>query len=304
VPHEPDGLHQLLGPVGAWANWPAQVPIDDLLEAARTIESLGFAALWLAETPLTREAFVQAALLLGATERLIVATGITSIYSRDAIAMHAGAAALEEAFPGRFVLGMGVSHQPVVQRRGHDYGRPVATMRVYLDALDAIAAQSAVVPAPRVLAALRPRMLELARDRAAGAHPYFVPVEHSARARAILGEGPLLAPEQAVLLETDAGPARATARRFMKRYLTLANYRNSLLSLGYAEDELDPDAPSDRLVDDVVAWGDADAIAGRIRDHHAAGADHVCIQPLAGDPSGAVQQLRELAAAGVAGARR
>jgi probable F420-dependent oxidoreductase len=303
VPQDPDALRDLLGRVGVWVNWSAQVPLEDVLEAARTVESLGFAALWLAETPLTREAFVQAALLLGATERLVVTTGITSIYSRDAIAMHAGAATLADAFGGRFVLGMGVSHPPVVQHRGHEYGRPVATMRAYLDALDAVAAQSPVSPAPRVLAALRPRMLELARDRAAGAHPYLVPTEHSARARAILGDGPLLAPEQTVLLETQPGPARATARRFMNRYLTLTNYRNSLLDLGYAEDELDPESPSDRLVDDIVAWGDADAIAGRIRDHHAAGADHVCVQALAGDPAAAVEQLRALAAAGVAGAR-
>jgi probable F420-dependent oxidoreductase len=281
-----------LGTVGVWMNFPAAVPLADMLAAARAVEELGYGALWYAETPRTREALVQAALLLGATERIGIATGITSVYSRDAIALHAGAAALEEASPGRFVLGMGVSHAPAVEARGHDYTKPLATMRGYLDALDDRGGDGAP---PRVLAALRNRMLELARDRAAGAHPYFVPVEHTARARAILGEGPLLAPEVTVVVEPEAGAARARARAFMERYLQLPNYRNNLLALGYAEDDLAPDAPSDRAVDDIVAWGDADAVAARVRAHREAGADHVCIQALADDPAGAVEQLRALA---------
>ena len=282
-----------LGPVGVWMNVAATVPLGELLAAARAVEELGYGAFWYAETPNTREALVQAALLLGATERLAIATGITSVYSRDAIALHAGVATLEEAHPGRFVLGVGVSHAPAVQGRGHDYGKPIATMRAYLDALDARGGDG--VP-PRVLAALRPRMLELARDRAAGAHPYFVPVEHTARARAVLGDGPLLAPEVTVVLEPDATRARARARAFMERYLRLPNYRNSLLALGYAEEELTPDAPSDRVVDDIVGWGDAEAVAARVRAHRDAGAGHVCVQALAdGDPAGAVEQLRALA---------
>ena len=293
-------LRDRLGPIGVWANWATGVPLEDLLAAVREVEALGFHAFWFAETPRTREAFVQAALILGATERLVVATGITSVYGRDAIAMHAGAAALQEAYPGRFVLGLGVSHAPAVQSRGHAYGKPVATMRSYLDAMDETAAQDGTAPpAPRVLAALRPRMLELARDRTAGAHPYFVPVEHSRQAREVLGGGPLLAPEQAVVLGTDPGEARATARAFMQRYLRLPNYRNSLLHLGYAEEELEPQRPLDRVVDDIVAWGDANALAERVRAHHDAGADHVCVQALAPAPAAAVQQLRALAATGV-----
>src|SRR4051812_21627671 len=159
-------LNDRLGPIGAWMNVPATVPLRDLLGAARAVEELGYGALWYAETPLTREALVQASLLLAATQRIVIATGITSVYSRDAIALSAGAAALEEAHPGRFVLGMGVSHAPAVRTRGHDYGKPVATMRAYLDALDERGGDGP----PRVLAALRRRMLELARDRSAGAH--------------------------------------------------------------------------------------------------------------------------------------
>jgi probable F420-dependent oxidoreductase len=285
-------LKDRLGSVGVWMNVPAAMPLAQLRDAARAVEELGYGAFWYAETPLTREALVQASLMLAATERLVFATGITSIYSRDAIALHAGAAAIEEAFPGRFVVGLGVSHAPAVESRGHDYGRPVATMRRYLDALDERGAEGSP---PRVLAALRRRMLELARDRAAGAHPYFVPVEHTARARAALGEGPLLAPEVTVVVEPDADRVRERANRFMKRYLALPNYRNNLLELGYGEDDLAPDAPSDRVFDDMVAWGEADAVAARVRAHHEAGADHVCVQALADGPAGAVEQLRALA---------
>jgi probable F420-dependent oxidoreductase len=281
-----------LGRVGTWMSIPATVPLDELRRTVAAVEELGYGAFWYGETPVSREALVQAALLLAATERIVLATGIASIYGRDAIALDAGAVALEEAYPGRFVLGIGVSHAPSVQGRGHEYGRPVSTMRAYLDAIEA---RGEAARPPIVLAALRRRMLELARDRTAGAHPYFVPVEHTRRAREVLGDGPLLAPEVTVLLEADARRARGRARTWMKRYLVLPNYRNNLLELGYGEDELEPDAPSDRLVDDIVAWGDRDAIAERVAAHHEAGADHVCVQPLGDDRAAAVAQLRELA---------
>jgi probable F420-dependent oxidoreductase len=293
-----EDLKGRLGPVGVWVNWGADVPVAAIREAAAAIEELGYGALWFAETQRSREAFVQAALLLGATQRIVVATGITSVYSRDAIAMHAGSAALAEAFGDRFVLGLGVSHAPAVQGRGHEYGKPIATMRGYLDALEACAAEApGPPPAPRVLAALRPKMLGLAAARAAGAHPYFVTPEHSARARAALGDGPLLAPEQTVVLDADPQTARTTARAFMHRYLSLPNYRNNLLDLGFAEDALDPEAPADATVDALVAWGDEGAIAARVRAHHDAGADHVCVQALAPDPAAAVAALRRLAPA-------
>ena len=181
--------------------------LDEVRGVVRSVEELGFDAFWFGESPTTREALVQAALLLEATERITFATGITSIYTRDATALDAGAAALEEAFPDRFVVGLGVSHAPAVAGRGHDYGKPLAMMRAYLDALGERERQHAVARPPRVLAALRPRMLELARDRASGAHPYLVPVEHTRRARETLGSGPVLAPEVTVLIADD--PQRA-----------------------------------------------------------------------------------------------
>jgi probable F420-dependent oxidoreductase len=149
-------------------------------------------------------------------------------------------------------------------------------------------------PVPRVLAALRPRMLELARERAAGAHPYFVPVAHTARARALLGDGPLLAPEQTVVLDSNPDRARTTARGFVRRYLQLPNYVNNLRDLGYGDEDF-ADGGSDRLVDAIVAWGDEDAIAARVRAHHDVGADHVAIQPLAPDIATAVADLTTLA---------
>jgi probable F420-dependent oxidoreductase len=247
-----------------------------------------------------RESFTNSALLLSATERLVVATGIASIWARDAMAMAAGQLTLSEAFPGRFLLGMGVSHQPMVDHvRGHRYDKPLSTMRAYLDAMDSViyvAPQPEVEPR-RVLAALGPKMLALAAERALGAHPYFVPVEHTAFARETLGDGPMLCPEQAVVLSTDADEARAAARTHMATYLSLPNYTNNLRRMGWTDDDLG-DGGSDRLVDAIVAWGDVDAIAERVQVHHDAGADHVCLQVLDRDATALpMAQWRELAAA-------
>jgi probable F420-dependent oxidoreductase len=293
-----DQLRQRLGPVGVWLGALTRAPAAEERGAVLTIEDLGYGALWFGEAPAAKEIFAHAGVVLGDTERIVVASGIAGIYSRDATAANAGANTLGEAFPHRFVLGLGVSHLPAVQRRGHVYGRPVATMRAYLDAMDAAEyhAASPPEPVPRVLAALGPRMLELARERSAGAHPYFVPVAHTARARALLGEGPLLAPEQTVVLETDPQRARATARTFMRTYLGLPNYVNNLRDLGYGDDDF-ADGGSDRLVDAIVAWGDEEAIATRVRAHHDVGADHVAIQPLAADVPHAVADLIRLAPA-------
>ena len=290
-------LRARLGPIGVWVNWSA-APAAVELPAAAQIEELGYGALWFAETPTSREAGVRAALLLAATRRIVVATGIASIYGRDPLAMHAAAEALADAHPGRFVLGLGVSHRPLVEARGHAYRRPVATMRAYLDELDAAADDSfrAADPPPRVLAALRPRMLELARDRAAGAHPYLVTPEHTAAARATLGSAPLLAPEQKVLLDPDADRARGVARGFIERYLRKPNYVRHLRALGYGDDDLSGNG-SDRLVDALVAMGDEDAIAARVRAHLDAGADHVAVQPVASSPAETMVQLERLAPA-------
>jgi probable F420-dependent oxidoreductase len=227
-----------------------------------------------------------------------VASGIANIWARDATATVAGANTLAEAYPGRFVLGLGVSHPPQLAPRGIEYRRPVATMRAYLEAMDGVGYEGPLpeAPVPRILAALRPPMLELARDRTDGAHPYFVPPEHTRRAREILGPERLLAPEQAVLLETDPALARARARDHMAWYLTLPNYAENLRWLGFTDDDFG-DGISDRLVDAVVAWGDEAAIRARVQAHLDAGADHVAVQPLAPDRGLGLDQLRALAPA-------
>jgi probable F420-dependent oxidoreductase len=195
-----------------------------------------------------------------------------------------GARTLIDAYPDRFLLGLGVSHAPVVKVRGQTYARPLEYMRHYLDAMDAAPYVGPKVEVPRVLAALGPQMLRLSAERAFGAHPYFVPVEHTTVARRELGAGPLLAVEQAVVLSEDAAIARATARRHMKRYLELDNYVNNLQRLGWTDRDLG-EGGSDKLVDAIVAWGGTAAIKGRIDEHRKRGADHVCLQVLRADPA-------------------
>src|SRR5438309_11197707 len=263
-----------LGRVGIWTTALDHQPAAEARRAAAELEEMGFGAIWIGEA-VRREAFSNPTLLLTATRHIVVATGIANIYARDPTTMAAGQKTLAEAFPDRFLLGIGVSHGPLVSRRGHAYGKPLETMRAYLDAMDVARFDAAAPPQepPRVLAALGPRMLELARDRSWGAHPYFVPVEHTVEARRILGQGPLLAPEQAVVLEGQAQKARAIGRAYTRAYLKLPNYANNLRRLGYADAELQ-DGGSDRLVDSIVAWGDVKTVQARIMDHLRAGADH------------------------------
>jgi probable F420-dependent oxidoreductase len=267
-----------IGRVGAWSFALDEMSSSDGRAVARTIEELGFGALWLPETQGSKEALSQAAVLMAATGRLPIATGIANVWGRDAAAMANGARALWDAFPGRFLLGIGISHAPSVKARGHDYERPLATMRAYLDAMDAARydAPGERRP-PRVLAALGDGMLRLAAERADGAHSYFVPVSHTERARAVLGPGPLLAVEQTAVLEADPSKAREVGRAFATHYLELSNYANNLLRLGFDDDDVAGDG-SDRVIDAVIAWGDEDAIAARVREHLDAGADHVCLQ--------------------------
>jgi probable F420-dependent oxidoreductase len=256
----------------------------DVAGFAAKIEELGYSTLWVPEA-VGRDPFTILGYLAARTSKLKLATGIANIYARDAMTMRAIQHTLAEASGGRFVLGLGVSHAPMVTGiRGHEYGKPVTTMRNYLDTMEKAlyVGPKADEEAPVVLAALRPNMLRLAAEKTRGAHPYFVPPEHTARAREILGEGPILAPEQKVLLETDASRAREIARANMKTYLALPNYQNNLRWLGFGDDDL-ADGGSDRLVDAIVAWGDEKAIAERIQAHHDAGADHVCIQPFRAD---------------------
>jgi probable F420-dependent oxidoreductase len=286
-----------LGRVGLWTFQLDLQPASAARETAAELEELGYPTVWLPEA-VGREPFVNSALLLGATERMVVATGIVGIWGRDAMTMAAGQLSLGEAFDGRFLLGIGVSHQPMVDFvRGHQYDKPLTKMREYLEAMD-----RAIYMAPRpaeeprrVLAALGPKMLELAAAKALGAHPYFVPVEHTEMARGVLGDGPMLCPEQAVVLNTDADEARSAARLHMATYLTLPNYTNNLRRLGWTDDDL-ADGGSDKLVDAIVAWGDEDAIVRRVQAHLDAGADHVCVQVLGANATALpIEEWRRLA---------
>ncbi len=272
-----------LGRLGVWS-WIDGMNAAQSADFARRVEGWGYSALWLPEA-VGRDPFAQIAFLAAKTERLVFATGIANIYARDPMTMTALRKTLAELTGGRFVLGLGVSHAHLVTGvRGHDYGKPLTAMRNYLDAMEKalFRAAESTEEAPIVLAALRKRMLGLAGERARGAHPYFVPPEHTARAREILGPGPWLAPEQMVMLQTDASEARRVARQNMRVYTGLPNYQNNLKWLGY-EDADFADGGSDRLVDAIVAWGDEDAIRRRIQAHYDAGATHVCIQPLRAD---------------------
>lgn len=294
-----------IGRVGIWTGALDGHPTSAAQEAAQEIESLGYSTLWLPEA-VGREPFVASATLLGATTSLKLATGIANIYARDPMTTVAAQKTLAEAFPGRFLLGLGVSHQHLVQHlRKHDYSKPLTYMKAYLAAMDE-AMFAAVSPAEdpgRVLAALGPKMLEVAATQANGAHPYFATPEHTATCREVMGPDALLAPEQMLVLDTDPARARAVARAAMAVYLRAPNYLNNLRRLGYGDDDwADYKNASDRLVDAIVAWGDVDALAARVQAHHDAGADHVCVQVLRGDRELPRREWRELAPAlGLAG---
>ena len=261
-----------LGPIGIWSSqlWGERATV---MEAAAELEALGYGALWF---PNRAAMFERARDLLDATSRVVVATGIASIWMHSAAEVAAAHHSIREAHPGRFLLGLGVSHAHLVDRNEPGrYSRPLEKMREYLDRLGA--APTPVPVSERVLAALGPRMLALARDRSSGAHPYLGTPEHTRRARQVLGSDRLLAPEQAVVLETDPSRARAIARQHLSVYLQAPNYTNNWLRLGFAAEDF-AGGGSDRLVDAVVAWGSEDEIKQRIAQHHQAGADHVCLQ--------------------------
>jgi probable F420-dependent oxidoreductase len=293
-----DAVRALIGRLGVWLGPISTLPAPEERAAVQRIEQAGYGAVWFSETLTNREALSHAATLLGATERIGVATGIANIWARDATAAANGANTLNEAYDQRFVLGLGVSHAPAVRARGHKYDRPLSTMRAYVQAIaeHAYDAPSPRPPSPVVLGALGPKMLALARDRAAGVHPYLVPPAHTARAREILGPEPVLAPEQVVVLEGDAERAHAIGRRHMAYYLQLPNYVNNLLGVGFTDADV-ADGGSDRLVDAIVAWGNEGAIAARLDEHFDAGADHVAVQAYAGDGAEALRWLERLAPA-------
>jgi probable F420-dependent oxidoreductase len=252
-----------------------------LAELAQRTEQLGYAALWYPEV-LSYESFSLGSFLLTQTQTLIIASGIANIYARDATATKQGQHSLTKLSGGRFLLGLGVSHVPLVEdARGHQYRQPIATMRAYLDAMDRALAIAPPLdePPPTVLAALGPQMTALAALRTAGAFPYNVTPEHTAWARAIIGPDKWLCVEQKVLMVTDPTKAREVARQTMAFYLPLTNYRNNWQRLGFSEDDL-ANGGSNRFLDAMVAWGDEAAIRQRIQAHFDAGASHVCIQPL------------------------
>ena len=255
------------------------------VDLAHRVESAGYGALWVPET-FGREVLGHASFLLSNTKRLTIATGIANIYARDPRAMASGQLALNEQSGNRFLLGIGVSHSFIVSdMRGHNYGKPVATMRAYLEAmkLDTYTAPKPTERPKTIIAALRPKMLELTAEMADGAIPYAITAEHTERARKILGPNKLLCPVQNVMLETDPATARAGARAHVGLSLSLPNYQNNLKWIGFKDEDFE-NGCSDRLIDAMVAWGDEDAIRKRIDLHFAAGADHVCIQPMHSRP--------------------
>lgn len=280
-----------LGKLGVWAGLDGMTAAEALAFAQR-LEKRGYAALWTPESR-GRNALVNAAWLLAGTSRLVIATGIANIYARDAMATANAQRGLNEQSGNRFLLGLGVSHKPLVSTmRGHAYGKPVATMRAYLEAMRA-APYAAPPPSetPRtVLAALGPKMLALAAEMTDGAHPYCVTPEHTAEARRILASAKLLCPEVMVVLETDPAKARAAARAALSTYLQLENYTNNWRRLGFSDDDL-AGGGSNRFVDANVAWGDEGAIRKRLQLFWDAGADHVCIQSI--HPSGSRTTIDE-----------
>lgn len=280
-----------LGKLGVWAGLDGLSAADAVTFIQRT-EKRGFGTLWMPESR-GRNVLVTSAMALAYTSTLNVATGIANIYARDPMAAANGQKALAEMSGNRFLLGLGVSHKPIVSgMRGHDYGRPVATMRTYLEGMKSAAYQAPMPSKPpmTVLAALGPKMLALAAELTDGAHPYCVTPEHTAEARRILGPGKLLCPELMVLLETDPAKARAAARQALASYVALENYNNNWRRLGFTEADLSGGG-SDRFVDANLAWGDEDAIRRRLKLYYDAGADHVCIQAI--HPSGSRTTIDE-----------
>lgn len=272
--------------MGIWWSGSWEVVDDPASNAAAEVESLGYGAIWSSGgfNPGLSTRFGR---ILTATDHIEVASGIVNIWRTSPAEVARAVTDLEVRHPGRFLLGLGASHAPLIE----NYSAPYSRMVAYLDALDEL--EPTIGPQRRVLAALGPRMLELAARRAAGAHPYFTPVEHTAFARRVLGRGPLLAPEVTVVLESDPALAREIARSFTSGYLTLPNYTNNLRSFGFGDDDL-VDGGSDRLIDAVISWGDVPRIAERVREHHDAGADHVCVQVVSrveGFPLTAYRQL-------------
>lgn len=273
-------IEDRIGLRGIW--WPTDVmPAQPAAELAAWLEGLGYGALWIPET-LGRDPFAHAAFLLANTSRLAIATGIANIFNRHPGSMRQAQLTLAEQSGGRFLLGAGVSHAPIVAGvRKLDYSTPLTSMRDYLQGMaDSMFMAPPPAAQPKtVIAALGPKMLELAAAAADGAHPYWTTPEHTAQAKAVLGADKMLCVEQKVVLCTDAAEARSTARAALGVYIGLPNYFKNWFRLGFDESDL-ADGGSDRLIDALVPWGTADQIEARIAEHVDAGATHLCLQPL------------------------
>lgn len=292
-----EGLRTALGAVGAWTFAFDSRSVEQVGVDARGLESLGYRALWVPEGSSSRDIFAHLSLLATATDATTVCSGIANITARAPEVMAAGARTLADAYGERLAFGVGVGHEYSTESRGYSWSRPLARVREYLDRMDHAPwfAPPPAVDVRRLLAALGDGMLRLSAERALGAHTYFVPVAHTERARAVLGPDPVLAVELTAVLEPDATLARSLARGWTAGYLELPNYAKNLERLGFEPAELG-DGGSDRLVDATVAWGDAEAVANRVREHLEAGADHVCVQFVHGDESDVcMPAYRELA---------
>jgi probable F420-dependent oxidoreductase len=296
---EHDQLRGRLGEAGVWTFAFDSQPAARIAADALAIEALGFTALWVPEGGGSRDVVGHLGWLATSTERLTVCSGIATISARQPEVLQAGATLLADAYGDRIVLGIGVGHEYTTERRGHAWSRPLARTRAYLDAMDAAAGNwpAPAVPVRRLLAALGDSMLRLSADRTLGAHTYFVPPEHTSRARRVIGPEPVLAVEQTVVLTSEPSRARAIARRWADGYLGLPNYANNWRRLGYGDEDVTAGG-SDRLIDAGIAWGSVDEVARRIRAHIDAGADHVCVQVISEDETDVcLPQLGELAPA-------
>jgi len=282
-----------LSGVGVWSNQLRYGDAGEAADAAAELEELGFSALWIPDIggPL----FDSIDNLLTSTKQAVIATGILNLWMHEPSDVATRYASLTKTHGERFLLGIGVSHAPLIDTREPGlYRKPLAATRAFLDAIDAT--DTPVPVQNRVLAALGPKMLELSATRARGAHPYLVTPDHTRTAREVLGDGPLLLPEQAVFLTDSRDEARAVGVNFLRSYTGLPNYANNLLRSGFSQDDLD--SVSDRLLDAIIAWGDEDAVARRVEEHKQAGADHVCVQALTAEPLAFPrEQWRRLAAA-------
>ncbi len=294
--NEHEALRRRLGRLGAWTFAFDEMPASRVRVDARRLETLGFGALWVPEGSSSRDIFAHLALLLSATDRIAVASGIANITARQPEVMAQGARTLVDGWGERMVIGVGVGHGYSTEARGIAWSQPLERMRAYLDKMDAAPwGWEPHVEPRRLLAALGDGMLGLAAERALGAHTYFAPVAHTAHAREVLGPAPVLAVELTAVAETDAERARGRARSWAKHYLELPNYAANLMRMGSSVNDL-AGGGSDRLIDATIAWGGPDDVAARVREHLDAGADHVCVQFVGDDEGVGIPAYRTLAA--------